>query len=222
MVFQSPLTVPVPNTSPTLMVPPDIGFRDMFIYEESNGTEALYVGGCSSLAIHPGVPGGRLLRSLDGVNFAPVPQDPGTFLGNLGNACFRGMQTLNGQFFAMAVDWKGQGTVIQSPTPWLGDNTFQQISSPVTPAYEIGIFNNLLYVTFVNRETGFSVAYTNPFGTLPYTYTTVLPNGGYKTPDADPIALSMQVYDGDLYVGGDGVRQWSPSRRSRRRVVPHP
>ena len=58
MVFQSPLTVPVPNTSPTLMVPPDIGFRDMFIYEESDGTVALYVGGCSSVAIHPGVPGG--------------------------------------------------------------------------------------------------------------------------------------------------------------------
>jgi hypothetical protein len=210
MVFQSPLSVAVPNTSPTLMVPPDVGFRDMFIYEESDGTEALYVGGCSSVEIHPGVPGGRLLRSIDGVNFAPVPQDPGTFLGNLGNACFRGMETLNGQFFAMAVDWKGQGTVIQSPTPWLGDNTFQQISSPVTPAYEIGIFNNLLYVTFVNRETGFSVAYTNPVGTLPYTYTTVLPNGGYKTPDADPIALSMQVYDGYLYVGGDGVRNGVP------------
>lgn len=210
MVYQSPLTVPVPNTSPTLMVPPDIGFRDMFIFEEADGTEALYVGGCSSVEIHPGVPGGRLLRSTDGVNFAPVPQDKGTFLGVLGNACFRGMETLNGQLFAMAVDWKGQGTVIQSPTPWLGDNTFQQISSPLTPAYEIGIFNNLLYVTFVNRNTGFSVAYTNPVGTLPYTYTTVLPDGGYKTPDADPIALSMQVYDGYLYVGGDGVRRGVP------------
>jgi hypothetical protein len=210
MVFQSPLTITVPNTSPTLMVPPDVGFRDMFIYEEATGTEALYVGSCSSAAIHPGVPGGRLLRSTDGVNFAPVPQDPGTFMGNLDNTCFRGMQTLDGQFFAMAVDWKGQGTVIQSPTPWLGDNTFQQITSPVTSAYEIAIFNNLLYVTFVNRTTGFSVAYTNPTGALPYTYTTVLPNGGYKTPYADPIALSMQVYDGYLYVGGDGVRNGVP------------
>ena len=208
-VFQSPLTIPVPNTSPTLMVPPDIGFRGMFVYEESNGTQALYVGGCSSVVIHPGIPGGRLLRSTDGVNFAPVPQDPGTFLGNLGNTCFRGMQTLNGQFFALAVNWKGQGTVVQSATPWLGDNTFQQISSPLTQAYEIGIFNNLLYVTFVNSTTGFSVARTNPVGPLPYTYTTVLPNGGYK-PTPDPIALSMQVYDGYLYVGGDGVRQGVP------------
>ena len=209
-VFQSPLTIPVPNTSPTLMVPPDIGFRGMTVYEESTGTEALYVGGCSSLAINPGVPGGRLLRSTDGVNFAPVPQDPGTFLGNLDNTCFRGMQTLNGQFFAMAVNWKGQGTVVQSATPWLGDNTFQQISSPLTPAYEIGVFNNLLYVTFVNRVSGFSVVYTNPTGPLPYTYTTVIPNAGYEPTPADPIALSMQVYDGDLYVGGDGVRQGFP------------
>ena len=212
MVFQSPLTIPVPGSNPAYMVPPDIGFRDMFIYEEANGTEALYVGGCSSQAIHPGVPGGRLLRSTDGVNFAPVPQDPGTFMGALDNTCFRGMQTLNGQFFAMAVDWKGQGTVIQSATPWEGDNAFEQISSPLTPAYEIGIFNNLLYVTFVNQaiNSGFSVAYTNPTGPLPYTYTTVLANGGYKTPDADPIALSMQVYDSDLYVGGDGVRRGVP------------
>jgi hypothetical protein len=208
-VFQSPLTITAPNTTPPLMLPPDIGFRGMLVYEEADGTEALYVGGCSSLAIHPGVPGGRLLRSLDGLNFAPVPQDPGTFMGNLNNVCFRGMQTYNGQFIALAVDWKGQGTVIQSPTPWLGDNTFQQITSPLTPAYEIGIFNNQLYVTFVNRDTGFSVARTTPTGPLPYTYTTVLPNGGYKqTPD--PIALSMQVYDGYLYVGGDGVRQGVP------------
>jgi hypothetical protein len=212
MVFQSPLTIPVPGSNPAYMVPPDIGFRDMFVFEEATGDEALYVGGCSSQAIHPGVPGGRLLRSTDGVNFAPVPQDPGTFMAALDNTCFRGMQTLNGQFFAMAVDWKGQGTVIQSATPWLGDNTFEQISSPVTPAYEIGIFNNLLYVTFVNQapDSGFSVAYTNATGPLPYTYTTVLPSGGYKTPDADPIALSMAVYDGDLYVGGDGVRRGVP------------
>jgi hypothetical protein len=208
-VFQSPLTVQVPNTSPPLMVPPDIGFRGMSVYQESNGTEALYVGSCSSLAIHPGVPGGRLLRSTDGVNFTPVPQDPGTVLGNLNNVCFRGQQMLNGQFFILAVDWKGQGTVLQSATPWLGDNTFQQISSPLTPAYEMGVFNNNLYVTYVDRVNGFSVVRTNAQGSLPYTYVTVLPNGGYKqTPN--PIALSMAVYDGYLYVGGDGVRQGVP------------
>jgi len=73
-VFQSPLTVPVPG-QPGLMEPPDVGFRDMFIYEEPSGTEALYVSGCSADAVFPGVGGGRLLRSIDGVNFAPVPQD---------------------------------------------------------------------------------------------------------------------------------------------------
>jgi pimeloyl-ACP methyl ester carboxylesterase len=206
MVFQSPLTIAVPNTSPTLMVPPDIGFRGMTTFTEPDGTNALYVGGCSSLVIHPGVPGGRLLRSTDGVNFAPVPQDAGTFLGNLDNTCFRGMLTFNGQFFAMAVNYKGQGTVIQSPTPWLGDNTFQQVSSPATPAYEIAVFNNNLYVTFVNETTGFSVARTNATGPLPYTYVTVLADGGYRTPYADPRAVSLQVYDGYLYVGGDGQR----------------
>jgi hypothetical protein len=209
-VFQSPLSITVPNITPPLMVPPDIGFRGMTIFTEADGTDALYVGGCSSVEIYPGVPGGRLLRSTDGVNFSPVPQDAGTFLGNLGNACFRGMQTFNGQLVAMAVDYKGQGTVIESPNPMLGDNSFQQISSPLTPAYEIAVFNNNLYVTFVNRTNGFSVARTSATGPLPYTYTTVLSNGGYKTPYPDPIALSMQVYDGYLYVGGDGMRNGAP------------
>jgi hypothetical protein len=203
------MSVAVPNTNPVQMVPPDIGFRSMLIYTEPGGTQALYVGGCSSLAINPGVPGGRLLRSTDGVNFAPVPQDPGTFLGNLGNVCFRGTQSYNGNFVAMAVDWKGQGSVIQSPTPWLGDNTFFQITSPLNPAYEICVFNNLLYVTFVNRSSGFSVGYTNEQGTAPYNYTIVLPDGGYKQVP-NPIALSMSVYDGYLYVGGDGVQNNVP------------
>jgi len=56
---------------------------------------------------------------------------------------------------------------------------------------------------------GFSVARLNLQGSPPYSYVTVLPNGGYKTLP-NPIALSMQVYDGYLYVGGDGVRTGVP------------
>ena len=66
------------------------------------------------------------------------------------------MQSLNGQFFIMAVNWKGEGTVLQSPTPWLGDNTFQQISgtfqgrlllntSPGVVSITNGQFNDVVF-----------------------------------------------------------------------------
>ena len=216
-VFQSPNNIPIPGTNPVQYVAPDIGFRGMTIYTEADGSQALYVGGCSSNEIHPGLPGGRILRTTDGVNFTPIPQDPGTFLGQLGNACFRGMQTYNPQspsnpppgspLFLMAVDWKGEGTVLQTSNPSAGDNAYQQVSNPATPAYEIAVFNNLLYVTFVGTQTGFDVDYTNATGPLPYTYTPVILNGGYRNPFPNPIALSMQVFNGSLYVGGDGVRR---------------
>lgn len=189
----------------------------MIVYTEADGTQALYVGGCSSNEIHPTLPGGRILRTTDGVNFTPVPQNPGTFLGQLGNACFRGMVVYNPQspsnpppgspLFVMGVDWKGEGTVLQTSNPSAGDNAYMQISNPATPAYELGVFNNLLYVTFVGSQTGFGVSYTNATGPLPYTYTPVIVNGGYRNPFPNPIALSMQVYNGSLYVGGDGVRR---------------
>lgn len=216
-VFQSPNNIPIPNTSPTKYVAPDIGFRGMTIYTEADGTQALYVGGCSSKEFHPTLPGGRLLRTTDGVTFTAIPQHSGTFLGQLGNACFRGMTTYNPQFpanpppgspfFLLAVDWKGQGVILQTSNPSAGDNAYQQVSNPATPVYEIATYNNLLYTTFVNRTTGFSAAYTTATGSLPYAFTTVIAQGGYKTPYPNPIALSMQIYNGSLYVGGDGIRR---------------
>ena len=76
--FINPLTTfrfPIPIRSYTPA--PDIGFRNMFTFTEQSGTQALYVSGCSAGSIYPGVPGARLLRSTDGVNFVPVAQDLG-------------------------------------------------------------------------------------------------------------------------------------------------
>ncbi len=211
-VFQSPNTVPIPGTNPVKYTAQDIGFRGMLVYTESDGSQALYVGGCSSIEIHAGIPGGRMLRTTDGVNFTAIPQDTGTALGSMANACFRGMIQQGNTMFAMATDWNGQGNVIMSSNPSAGDNAFQQITDSTTPAYEIEWFNNLLYVTFVDQINGFSVGYTNPFaGAPPFTYTVVIPNGGYGPTDlSNPIALSMSVYNGDLYVGGDGVHHGNP------------
>jgi hypothetical protein len=204
-VFQSPQDVPIPGTNPVKYVARDIGFRGMNTFTEPDGTQALYVGGCSSLPIHPGVPGGRLLRSTDGLTFTPVLQDAGSFLGDLGNACFRGIDTFNNKLIAVAGSWKGMGVVVESANPKQGDNAFQQISPANQQVYEIAPFNGALYVTFVDETNGFSVAKTN--GLPPYVYTTVLPNGGYRQWYPNPIALSMQVFQGRLYVGGDGIQR---------------
>lgn len=204
-VFQSPQDVHIPGTNPVKYVARDIGFRGMSTFTEPDGTEALYVSGCSSVEIHPGVPGARLLRSTDGVNFTAIPQHAGTFLGNQANACFRGIETFNGQLVTVAASWKGMGVVLQSANPSQGDNNFQQISPSTPQAYEIAPYNGYLYVTFVDDTNGFSVAKTS--AQPPYSYTTVLPNGGYRNPYPNPIALSMQVFNGRLYVGGDGVQR---------------
>ena len=204
-VFQSPQDVPIPGTDPVKYVARDIGFRGMNTFTEPDGTQALYVGGCSSAVIHPGVPGARLLRSTDGVTFTPVPQDAGSFLGDLGNTCFRGIDTFNNELVAVAGSWKGMGVVVESANPKQGDNSFQQISPADQQVYEFASFNGSLYVTFVDETNGFSVAKTN--GQPPYAYTTVLQDGGYRQWYPNPIALSMQVFQGCLYVGGDGVQR---------------
>jgi hypothetical protein len=97
------------------------------------------------------------------------------------------------------------GVVVESANPSQGDNSFLQISPASPQVYELAPYNGYLYVTFVDQTNGFSVAKTN--AQPPYTYTTVLPNGGYRNPDPNPIALSMLVFLGHLYVGGDGVQR---------------
>ena len=70
----------------------DTGFRGMTVFTEPDGTQALYVGGVTSGSIYEKLPvfngsaypPPRLLRSTDGTNWAPVPQNPGTFMGNIG------------------------------------------------------------------------------------------------------------------------------------------
>src|SRR6185295_17960553 len=59
--------------------------------KESGGQETLYVGGMSAGDVFPTVfgampnpPAPRLLRTRDGVTWDPVPQAPGTLLGDLG------------------------------------------------------------------------------------------------------------------------------------------
>ena len=213
-VFQSPLNIRVP-AYPGVYTAPDGGFRGMGIFSEQSGTQALYVGGFSPIEVWPKLPGARLLRSTDGVHFRPVPQDPGTFLGNLHNQSFRDIVTYNNKMYLVAADvaplnsrplgWE----LLEAANPEQGDNAFQVVSPPGMPVSEAAPYNGHLYVGFRNETTGFEVDYTDAQGTPPYTYTPVITNGGYKTYPNHEI-LSMIEFNGSLYLGGNGVYVHGP------------
>ena len=205
-VYQAPADVPIPNTNPVKYVSRDIGYRGMLDYTEADGTEALYIGSCSSRAMYGvAVPPGRILRTVDGANFTPIPQDPGTYLGNIGSACFRGSVQFNGKFYGVATNFKGSGILIESANPQLGNNSFRQVSPFGQLVYEFAAFNNNLYVSFSSPQ-GFSIHKTSATGKLPYSYKTIFAKGGYKASHPNQNVVSMKVFNNKLYIGGDGVQ----------------
>ncbi len=202
-VFQSPKSVPIPNTNPQKYTAPDIGFRNMFVFTEQSGQQALYVSGCASRTIYgPGIPGARVLRSTDGVNFAPLPQDPGTNFGDLATNCYRGAASYNNKLYLIASEpW----AVLEAANPEQGDNAFQSVTKSTQQPEEIAVFNNYLYVAFASNQYGFAVSKTQATGPIPYKMTEIIPDGGYKNPWPNKSILSMAVFNNSLYVGGDGL-----------------
>jgi hypothetical protein len=203
LAYRSPTDLLIPGT--TKPVARDIGYRGMLVFHDPSGVDALYVGSCSSKSIYGGLPGARILRSADGINFSPVPQTAGTFLATLNNGCFRDFEAHNNKLYALAGSFRGAGVVVESADPSLGNNSFRQITPSSASAYEFASFNGFLYVSF-NDEKGFQLYKTPASGALPYTFTPVLLDGGYKLPNGNPGALSMKVFNGSLYVGGNSMR----------------
>lgn len=226
-VYESPQDLPVDVNGQTIMSARDIGYRGMTSHVEPNGTEALYVGGVTSGSIYdPDVngintfPGPRLLRSVDGVNWAPVPAPPGTYLGELGNEfvttetkvrSFRSLQSFGGKLFASAGSFVGSGFVIASEDPAAGGNAWFRASGPWEdlPVWKLEVFNNRLYATtgFTKDEKpdgeGYGVYRTDATGPAPFNFIPVVTQGGFQT---DPLVrapngLSMAVHNGQLYVG---------------------
>ena len=202
MVFQSPNDVPIPNTNPVKNTADDIGYRNMFVFTEQSGTQALYVSACSARSIYPGIQGARILRSVDGVNFAPLPQDAGTVLGDLESQCFRGAASYNGKFYIISSQpW----TLLEATNPEQGDNAFRIVSKTGQNPEELAVFNNYLYVAFASNTAGFTLAKTQTTGNIPYKMTPIIVSGGYKYPWPNKSVLSMAIFNGSLYVGGDGL-----------------
>ncbi len=226
LAYQSPSTIPITVDGTSVMTALDVGYRGMVVYTESDGTQALYVGGVTSGgAFEPtpfqpnGWPAPRILRTTDGQTWTPIPQDQGTFLGNIGNyylnstskvRSFRSLTQFNGQLFVTAATYEGSGIIMASPNPSAGDNTFQQVSPDwsVMPTWDVEVFDNHLYATtgFTRqenpKETGYAVYKTEGTGTAPYPFSPIVINGGYQTNASlmAPNGLYMHIYRNELYV----------------------
>jgi hypothetical protein len=222
-VYKAPQTIPIGNNAvgQPAFCATAIGFRGMTVYTENDGTQALYVGGVSGNSIYATYPQFQapnsfpppiILRSTDGVNFTPIPEDPGTFLGDLvtGNpdiqvASIRSLVKANGQMFAAVTNFRGEGFMIASPNPSEGDNAWQRVSpTPAVPNFAVWIlaaYNNALYVGTGDRQNdlGYGVYKTTngPGDPTPYQFTPIIMDGGWQ-PDTNlrsPTTLSMHVWN---------------------------
>jgi len=197
-VFQSPnsLTVTDTNVQPnkTVATARDMGVRSLTVVTEPGGVTALYAGTVTSGAIFEtnhtvgGWPPPRILRSTDGVTWTPLPQDPGTFLGDISTAgdpvgcpsCsgssqafqnfgFRSGGQLNGVLYMQVGNFAGVGRVIGSvpgTNPNGGNNNFQFVSPPAgCDTSGTTCAGQLLPVWILQNFNGFMYAATgNPYG----------------------------------------------------------
>jgi len=208
LLLRSPEDVEIPG-SPGKMVARDIGFRTMALLTEQDGTQALYVGALSAEPYLPGLPPARLLRSTDGESFAPVPQDPGTFLAEMTTPDgypfngFRSLQTYDGRLFGVA-SWgfAGHGSLIESATPQSGNDSFHYAAPLEQAFYQLADYNGQLYAASAAEE-GFELLKTDAEGIPPYDFVTIIPEGGYLADEPSMAVVSLHEYNGRLYVGTD-------------------
>jgi hypothetical protein len=212
-VFQSPLDLNNPGTgSPApprtgKKLPYEIAFRGLKPHTEPDGTEALYAFGVNSTVMwdRSQLPPPRILRTTDGINFAPIPQTPGTFLGDLpfnpDHSSFRSPASFNGKLFVLSGPIFGQGTLIASADPSKGDDGWFLAAPPSMVFYEMAVFNGWLYLGTLDAIKGYSVVKTKADDTPPYQFFTVVPPGAFLPVRPSKSVVSMHEYDGRLYVG---------------------
>lgn len=204
------VTIPISPTN----VAVDLGYRGMVVFTEPDGTEALYVTAISTGFVGYDVGAPRILRSTDGVNFAPLPRDPGTVLGSYDKTSMRNPIVHTGsdgvpRLYVQGGSSRGAGEVFEATDPVGGNDNFRQISPEDMNVSAMGSFNGYLYLGTHDRTNGFSLFKMDvDGGPLPYSYTTIMEDGGYLPAELKPNneLLSMTPYDGALYIGGNGVR----------------
>jgi subtilase family serine protease len=223
-VYQSP-TVPNPR-APGKSVALEIGYRGMAVFTDSQGVEALYVGGVTAnefipelAETHPP----RVLRSVDGETFTPLPTGPGIIRNTFGEQRpmgFRAMVVYDGRLFVTATGGlTGDGVVMEVQNPSGPSPTWVQVSPETLQVYEMEAFNGSLYIGTGLNTTGYAVwKLTNP-STIPFGFTQVVPFGAGRG-TAITSVVSMHVFKGRMYVGANGWGAGSQPAAEEIRVNP--
>jgi hypothetical protein len=224
LVFQSPEDIPVRfdlQGNPTKFTARDINIRDMVVFQESDGTEALYASGVSPSSVFGptfdllGHPAPRILRTVDGVDWEPLPQDPGTFLGDITRLApvssvrptgFRSLVSYKGMLIAEVTNGLGMGMLLASPAPQQGGDAWFAVSPPLEESSinAVHVFNDYLYVSvgsIFNLE-GYSIFKTDAEGPPPFALIPIVLNGGYEDETLRPLNVaSFREFNGKLFVG---------------------
>jgi hypothetical protein len=206
-VYQSPADVRLAST-PEKLVARDIGYRGMTIFKEPDGTEALYVTAVGIQAV--GMPlleptPTRILRTTDGVNFAPIPQAPGTFFGDATFGSYRNPVSYRGKLYVVGSPLQGSGALLESSDPARGNDTFRRVNPDGMTVSAVIVFNNFLYLGLRDTANGYSVVRTNALGPLPYEFTTIVEPGGNLRQGKNSEILGVAIYRNMLYMGGNGI-----------------
>ncbi len=187
----------------------EVGYRYMLPVTEPDGTEALYVASVTPKFVfwlygkggHTFPPPG-LLRTTDGVNFTRVPQDPGTFMGELPRNTLRTMVSYGGKLFVTHGPARGYGFLMVSDDPAAGNDTFRLAAPESFKVFDMIEYNDHLYLGVRDEEGGYAVVKTNAAGEPPFQFTPVLRRGAYLAKPSTNV-ISMRVFRGRLYVGTD-------------------
>ena len=212
-VFQSTNSIPIPQTDK--LIAPDLGFRDMIVYNESDGTQALYAAAVSPRVHNPGVdlPAPRILRSEDGINFTPVPLIDFADILPLGESDrhvgFRDIESFDGRFFVVASSGlRGDGWLVESDDPKNGVFKLVKLPEDSMRVYQMAVFNQQLYIG-VASENGYAVLRTNAKSTDAsgnYVFVPIVTDGAGRGAQILSV-VSMHPFKEKLYVGANG---WTP------------
>jgi hypothetical protein len=169
----------------------------------------------------------RMLWTNDGVEWHEVPQAAGTFLGDLniqtearlkrGFRSFASLRDANGvnRLFVTVSDLIGVGRIIMSANPSAGNDAWRQVSPNADdfPVFTIYPHRNQLWVTATvggnANPSGYGVFRTDAATPDPnnpswFQFTPVATPGELQLPLFRPdAAISMQEFQGSLYVGSD-------------------
>ncbi|MGH2543065.1 MAG: hypothetical protein ACRDIB_09720, partial [Ardenticatenaceae bacterium] len=155
----------------------------------------------------------RILRSTDGVNFEPLPQEPGTVLGDVTASSFTRLTVHDDRLYVVAGTTVGRGHVLMAEEPAGGNDNFSYVTPQNLRVFEMASFNDHLYLTaeleLADPDAGSSdpVLYVlvkvDTSNGPPYTFLPVLREDGYLDRETQQDVLSLQEYRGKLYVGTD-------------------